>query len=414
MKTYDWIVIGAGITGAALAYELAKGGASVLAIDRSADFANATRFSYGGIFYWAGSTPLTQQLSHEGIEIQRNLSSELGFDTEFRNLPLLLTIAKDEDPDVMAAAYDNVELPPQRISVAEAQEIEPYLDPNNINGALLFQHAQVRAKSLATAYRSALQNLGGQILIAEVEQLLSDLVLSDLDQNKQDLQDREVNKRITSIATSQGNFQAENIVICAGGFSRELLRVSGLPTSFLYFTHAELIDVADARGVALRSLVMPSDMNRLQLEFAASTKEKDPQWDQPNLQLVPPMVDAGAVQFNDRSIRLGQLSRIQTTANAKVDAIASEAQIRHKVANVLPQLANLPGQWQHCLVAFSHDALPIVGKLPAYSNVHLFTSFTAPMVYVPTLAKRYAAFVLSGATSDDVIDQLSIDRFGYK
>jgi glycine/D-amino acid oxidase-like deaminating enzyme len=401
MKTYDWIVVGAGITGAALSYELAKGGAAVLAIDLSADFANATRFSYGGIFYWAGTTALTKQLSHEGIEIQRNLSQELGFDTEFRDLPLLLTIAADEDPQQIAGVYAQFELPPRLLSVAEAYEIEPMLDTNNINGALLFNHAQVRAKSLAIAYRSALQRLGGEIVIDQVLKLVS-----QGDQHNQ-------SDRITSVLTEQGNYQAENIAICAGGFSRSLLQASGLPTNFLYFTHAELIDVApqNTHGIELRSLVMPADMNRLQLEFAASTKDTDPRWDQPGLQLVPPMVDAGAVQFRDRSIRIGQLSRIQTNAAAPIDAIASENKIRSEVAKVLPKLANLPGQWQRCLVGFSHDSLPIIGKLPPYDNVHLFTSFTAPMVYVPTLAKRYAAFVLQGEDSDRIIPQLAIDRF---
>jgi glycine/D-amino acid oxidase-like deaminating enzyme len=34
MKTYDWIVVGAGITGAALAYELAKQGLQVLLLEK--------------------------------------------------------------------------------------------------------------------------------------------------------------------------------------------------------------------------------------------------------------------------------------------------------------------------------------------------------------------------------------------
>lgn len=51
MKTYDWIVVGAGITGAALSYELAKKGFSVLLLEQNKAIANATRFSYGGIFY---------------------------------------------------------------------------------------------------------------------------------------------------------------------------------------------------------------------------------------------------------------------------------------------------------------------------------------------------------------------------
>jgi glycine/D-amino acid oxidase-like deaminating enzyme len=49
MKTYDWIVIGGGITGAALAYELTKKNFSVLLLEQNAIANNATRYSYGGL-----------------------------------------------------------------------------------------------------------------------------------------------------------------------------------------------------------------------------------------------------------------------------------------------------------------------------------------------------------------------------
>lgn len=62
MKAYDWIAIGGGITGAALIYELAKKGFSVLLLEQNARSENATRYSYGGLAYWSGTTELTRQL----------------------------------------------------------------------------------------------------------------------------------------------------------------------------------------------------------------------------------------------------------------------------------------------------------------------------------------------------------------
>ena len=44
MKTYDWIIIGGGITGAALAYELTKIGFSVLLLEQYEISQNATRY----------------------------------------------------------------------------------------------------------------------------------------------------------------------------------------------------------------------------------------------------------------------------------------------------------------------------------------------------------------------------------
>ena len=74
MKTYDWIVVGAGITGAALAYELAKQGLQVLLLEKEQNPHSATYYSYGGVAYWSGSTPLTRQLCQESKHILSNLS----------------------------------------------------------------------------------------------------------------------------------------------------------------------------------------------------------------------------------------------------------------------------------------------------------------------------------------------------
>ncbi len=77
MNTYDWIVVGGGITGAALSYELADIGFSVLLLEQHASLQGASRFSYGGLAYWAGTTPLMRQLCESGIERYRTLSTEL-------------------------------------------------------------------------------------------------------------------------------------------------------------------------------------------------------------------------------------------------------------------------------------------------------------------------------------------------
>ncbi|MHC5825252.1 MAG: FAD-dependent oxidoreductase, partial [Nostoc sp.] len=65
MKTYDWIVVGGGITGATLAYELAKTGFSVLLLEQYSRPQNATRYSYGGLAYWSATTKLTRQLCED-------------------------------------------------------------------------------------------------------------------------------------------------------------------------------------------------------------------------------------------------------------------------------------------------------------------------------------------------------------
>ena len=92
MQNYDWIVIGGGITGSALSYELVKKGWKTLLIEKDPILNNATQYSYGGLAYWSANSPLTCQLYQQGMEIHRHLSQELEEDTEFREIDLLLTI----------------------------------------------------------------------------------------------------------------------------------------------------------------------------------------------------------------------------------------------------------------------------------------------------------------------------------
>lgn len=391
MQTYDWIIVGGGITGAALSYELCQAGFSVLLLEQHPNNSapSATRYSYGGIPYWSGTTSLTRLLCAEGIAIQRSLTAELGSDTQFRDLDLILTIGLDRDPQSIAQAYNNCAIAPRLVSASQARELEPLLNPGAIAAALVFPHAQVNASLLATAYCNALKQHGGEVIITKVEKLVSD------------------RHGVQGAVTAEDTYHAINIVVCAGGMSRQLLRDSGMRIR-QYFTHAELIETEPVE-LELRTLVMPAENKRLQFETTVSNEDADRLWDEPDRELALPSIDAGAIQFGDRTIKIGQLSRVLTNPYAQVDAMRSEAEIRAQVGQILPAIAALPGQWHRCLVAFSQDALPLIGAVPDYQNVHIFSGFTSPMVYVPTLARRFAAY--AAGASDPIIAQLSPQRF---
>jgi glycine/D-amino acid oxidase-like deaminating enzyme len=156
-------------------------------------------------------------------------------------------------------------------------------------------------------------------------------------------------------------------------------------------------------------MVMPADTKRYELEGATKDIDQDAIWDVAGHELLPPSIDAGAIQFCDRRIRFGQLSRVLTDPYAAIDPIESELAIRAYVSKVLPKVGELKGKWRNCLVAFSSDNLPLVGSLKEYENLHLFSGFTSPTVYVPTLSRRFAEHAKGKA--DEIIDALSPQRF---
>ncbi len=386
---HDWIIIGGGITGVSLSYELQKAGFSVFLIEQHQQLQGGSSLGYGGIPYWSGKTALTQKLCQEGIARQRELSNELGQDTEFRELDLLLTLEPDADPQVILTQYANYTIAPTLLNAQEAGDREPLLNAKGIGGALLLPHAHVNLDSFVKAHSQALQRLGGEIIYTKVNNLLIE------------------GDRVVGVATEQGNFYSQQVVVCAGGLSRSLLKASGL-SARIYFTHAEAIKTEPV-DLELRSMVMPADNKRYQLESATTNIDQDPIWDVAGHELLPPSVDAGAIQFSDRHIKFGQMSRVLTDPYAAIDAVQSEAAIRAYVSKVLPKIGELKGKWRNCLVAFSNDNLPLVGSLQNHPNLHLFSGFTSPTVYVPTLSKRFAAY--AKGNSDDIIPLLSPQRF---
>ncbi|MEQ9551346.1 MAG: FAD-binding oxidoreductase [Coleofasciculus sp. G3-WIS-01] len=386
MKTYDWIVVGGGITGAALAYELTQAGLTVLLVDADTAIQGATRYSYGGLAYWSGKSDLTRVLCAQGIERHRHLSAELDHDTQFRELDLVLTISANQNPETMAAAYANFAIVPKLLSVKEACELEPLLNPNAIAGVLTVRHGHIHPEHLTQGYRQAFCRAGGEQQIAQVVELLRQ------------------GDRVQGVKTSDNQtYHAANTVICAGGFSRALLNAAGIQVR-VYFTHAEVIETPPV-DLKLRTLIMPANTQRFQLEAQASAAEVEPFWDEPAYESVPPILDAGAIQFLDGSLRMGQISRVLTQPFAEVNSAASESAIRTQVGNVLPALASLPGTWHHCLVAFGGNNLPVVGAIQGVEGVYIFSGFTNPLVFVPPLAQRFAQWVMG--KEDQIITQLA-------
>lgn len=391
MQTFDWIVVGAGLAGSALGYELTKAGFSVLMLDQSASPASATRYSYGGIAYWSAVTPPTQQLCQESIAIHRNLSAELEADTQFRELDLLLTIAPDRDPETVAASYCNCMIPPQLISVDIACDIEPLLNQEAIAAALHVKHGHVEPELTAKAYREAMMRLGGKYEIATVQGFVRE------------------GDQIHGVVTPTGTYAGQNVAVCVGGVTRPLVRSLGIAPK-IYFTQAEVIDIPPSE-LHLNSLVMPAELQRFEMEAKAGKAAVDPLWDLPGNEIAPMILDVGAIQFLDGRIRVGQVSRAVSDVEPVVDAAASAAALQAGVGRVLPALKSQPSTWGRCVVAFSGDRLPLVGTLPQLEGLHLFSGFSNPFALLPAIARRYARHVTG--TPDDLLAPFSPTRFGH-
>jgi glycine/D-amino acid oxidase-like deaminating enzyme len=388
MRSYDVIVIGSGITGAALGYELSVRGVRVLLLDQAPQAPSATRYSYGGISYWAGTTDLTRCLCAESLIIHRQLSEVLESSTEFRELPLLGTIDQDQDPAQVFNTFQNFTESPQLLSPSEAQNLEPLLNPDTIAAAVLMPYAHINPIQTTQAYIQAMIRLGGTQIFDRVEGVASDAVG-------------------VQVQGTQATYWADRAIVCAGGATRALMQVSGLSLR-QYFSHAESIET-DLSDLQMQTVVMPAEIRRFELE-AISARE-DALWtEDPNQELVPPILDCGALQFADGSFRFGQISRTQTSLRSQADPVMSEEWMRSRLAALLPKVAQLPGRWVTCTVAFSADHLPLVGPVDEGGRLQVLSGFSNPMALVPATARRLAV-QLDSSQPDELLTALLPSRF---
>ncbi|MGB3300202.1 MAG: FAD-binding oxidoreductase [Phormidesmis sp.] len=386
MQTYDFVVIGNGLAGAALGYELVKAGQSVLLMD-DASPDSGTRYSYGGIGYWAGTTDLTETLFRAGMARHRALPEELGADTQLRELDLLLTVAKGVTVEALKSAYEVFHTPPRFISAQTAGEIEPQLDIRSIEGAFTIRHGHVNPTALVAAYNQAFRRLGGHHNLSAVTGLVR------------------VGDRITGILTEAQAYPAGTVVAAAGAYSQQLIQNAGLQIP-LFFTHAEIVETLPL-DVEVRSLIMPASNVRFEQEAIAA--EDAGQWQKPNHQILPPVLEAGVIQFADKTARIGQISRFHTAYAPTADPRDSEMTMRAAIAQQIPVLKNVLGNWRHCLVTFTQDGLPLLGPVPHVSGLHVFSGFTGPFALVPAVAERYAQQLCGKA--DLLLDQMQVARF---
>lgn len=370
MKSYDWIVIGGGFTGSALSYELVKKGFRVLLIEKDKILDNATSYSYGGLAYWSGMTEINRQLGREGIELYRDLSLELEADIEFREISLLLTIDSDDDPVEIAARYKDCLITPDLLTVEEACEFEPLLNAGAISGGLRLPHGHINPIKTNKAYQEAFCRAGGEIVIDEVVKLIGD------------------RSKIEGVQAKNQAYYGANTVVCAGGLSRRLLKELGIDLN-IYFNHSQILKTQPL-DIKLNAVIMPSVLKRFELEREITRLERESLWDELRDETVAENMDAGAVQFLDGSIILGQITQIMTNPQARINSSKCEGIIREAIGKILPSLRNIPGTLQTCLVAFSGVSMPPVGKINEVEGLQVFSGFTSTLIFAPILARYFA------------------------
>ena len=163
----DVAVIGAGILGASVTYELAKLGVNVDLYDADRPGSGTS----GATFSWLNSYSDNQihyhQLRRESIDRYGELAQELGASTFLHQDGSMHFAASDELRAIQEAAYDrHVEwdYPVERISASQAQTLEPELDLTGVDVVYRYpEEGWVEAVPLVGSLIAAAKERGARV-----------------------------------------------------------------------------------------------------------------------------------------------------------------------------------------------------------------------------------------------------------
>ncbi len=211
------LIIGAGISGVSIAYNLAlKGVKDIHVVDKSHFCAGATgRCGAGVRSQWA--TPLNCLLAKKSIDFFEHAQTILDYhdDIEFKQEGYLILATTDKEAQDFQAnvkLQNSMGIPSKYLSVDEALKIVPYLNRDAFVAATFCGiDGHLNPFKMTDAYLQAARRLGVTFSFFEE---VRDIMVKD--------------HQVVGVKTDKETYETHIVVNAAGGYSHEIGRMAGI------------------------------------------------------------------------------------------------------------------------------------------------------------------------------------------
>ena len=208
-NTFDAIVIGAGYLGCSIAYCLCSAGLKTALFDQGPIAAGASRANYGNIQIQDLELEYSKKLIVHASERFSSLESELDWDLGLRKIGSLLPIETENQWQILESRnkiLNSIGIKSQLISSTDLHQVEPLLESSTLLGGLYHpDEGQLDPFQLIWAY-----------LVRGRQRGLKEYFHTKVTGFTKNLE------KITGITTTKENFEAKNVIVCTGAFTREL------------------------------------------------------------------------------------------------------------------------------------------------------------------------------------------------
>jgi glycine oxidase len=359
VKAYDVVIVGGGIIGGSLAFELARRNLRVVVLDRQ-ELMHEASWAAAGMLSPAPDCPAAIPLVplaraslalYAGFidNIEETAEIETGYETS-GTLEVLCHGDAERELSTLVALHHGLGLACEPLRLEEAQEMEPALGRQARAAAFLPNEASVIPRSLTAAILAASERAGAELRPGmEVNSLVKD------------------KNRCVGVKTSGGEtYSARHIVMAAGCWSSQLPDVARYaPTRPVRGQMVALINAGIPLRRVLRSergYIVPRDHDSPQILVAGSTLE-----------------NAGY----EKAVTSGGLEEILGAVNELAPSLAA--------AEILETWSGLrPG---------SPDQLPILGPTDLEGLLIATGHYRNGILLAPISAKLLTEWITEGRTS---------------
>ncbi|MDA1128780.1 MAG: FAD-dependent oxidoreductase [Chloroflexi bacterium] len=359
----DVAVIGAGVIGCSVAYDLAREGIKVALLEResvgSGSSAHATGFiSLLGTEFTPGpSFQFGLESYNEFPSLVAELEEATGMDLLYQRRPSLrLALEESEEQlikELMVWQKEHVAM--HWITADEVHELEPRLTPSLRGAVYEDESAQLDSYRLNLALAAGAEKKGAQIINRKVTGLVSE------------------GDRITGVRTDGGDISCGAVVISAGLWSPQFQKDLGFP-----------IPVGALKG---ERLLLKYDGDPLQVLISSPKRGH-------MISRLDGFLSVGSTGGRDYD----QDQLYQGDDMDRVPTETARVEIMQRAIDVFPDLENASLVEQLAgSRPLSPDRIPIIGPVPGKEGVVLATGHTTKGIHLgPSTAKAITEFIQGG------------------
>ena len=222
------LVIGGGIIGCSIAYHLAKSGEKDVVLLEKASLTEGATWHAAGLVGQLRSSRNTTLMLKRSVAMYDRLEAETGLAFDWKKVGSLRLAATKErllEAQRLTTMARSFDLEMEIISATEAKELFPYIDTRGLEGAAFIpSDGHVDPAGLCQAIAAGARKYGAQIR--------QGIKVTDFEIS---------NGRITKVMTSDGDFEAETVVLAAGMWSRELADKLGVAVPACAVEHQYIV-----------------------------------------------------------------------------------------------------------------------------------------------------------------------------